>query len=181
MKVKVSSKVPENYNGHPLYTMENCTSCKACQRACKQEAIIIDVDAKSDGRKMLRSYILDFGKCNYCGECAKKCPNDTIIMVEDFGKMEEIVGSEVYDISKFIELKKELRLRDYKVSHFENPDNCIGCQLCVLTCPVSAISVVRNEKEVTININPDLCGGCGECIRNCPALALGFTDYRGWD
>jgi len=169
-------KLPENYFGHPVYTMENCTSCKACQRACKPGAIEIDVDTMPDGRKMLRSYVLDFGKCNFCGKCAEKCPNDTIVMVEDYENMSRRVGKEIFDIPKFLELKKELNLREYKRAGFVRAENCFGCQLCVLTCPIDAIKANKLDLKVEIVIDPEVCGGCGECVRNCPAYALDLVE-----
>jgi len=172
---------PENYAGHPLYTLENCTSCKACVRACKPKAIEMDVEIMPDGRKMLKSYILDFEKCNFCGKCAEKCPNDTIIMVDDFEGMVERVDKRVFSISEFMELKNELKLRDFKRAAFIIPENCIACELCVMTCPVKAIIAARENGRVTITVKPDLCGGCGECVRNCPAYALGLVDVEGID
>ena len=137
---------------------------------------MIDADTKPDGRKMLRSYVLDFEKCNFCGKCAEKCPNDTIVMVEDYEAMSERVDKEVFDILKFMKLKKELKLREYKRAGFVKPENCIGCELCVLTCPINAITANKLDQKVEIVIDPETCGGCGECVRNCPAYALDLVE-----
>ncbi|MFH1646862.1 MAG: FAD-binding protein [Chloroflexota bacterium] len=50
------------------------------------------------------------------------------------------------------------------------PDKCIGCQLCVGECPVSAIEM----KDGVAHINPDLCIGCGRCSKVCPVNAVIF-------
>ncbi|AGK60870.1 Coenzyme F420-reducing hydrogenase, beta subunit [Archaeoglobus sulfaticallidus PM70-1] len=166
------------YKGHPVYTMDGCIFCKACERACKQKAIAIEVEIMPDGRRMPKSYRLDYSKCNFCGECAKKCPYDVIEMIEDREKMESIVGDKVYDASMFVELKKQLGLDRNRRSGFSKPENCIACQLCVLSCPVGAISCSRNG-DAEISIDPDKCGACGVCVRNCPAMALDLVDLNG--
>ncbi|HJX13418.1 MAG TPA: FAD-binding protein [Dehalococcoidales bacterium] len=50
------------------------------------------------------------------------------------------------------------------------PDKCIGCQLCVGECPVSAIEM----KDGVAHVNPDLCIGCGRCSKVCPVNAVIF-------
>ena len=80
--------------------------------------------------------------------------------------------SGVFDIEKFMELKRELKIETGKKSAFVSPESCIGCKLCILTCPVRAISAEVRNGKLAIEIDPNACGGCGMCARNCPAYAL---------
>lgn len=47
-------------------------------------------------------------------------------------------------------------------------DLCIGCEACVGTCPVSAISMVEGKAQV----DPDTCIECGACVAVCPVSAI---------
>ncbi len=47
-------------------------------------------------------------------------------------------------------------------------ENCIGCEACVGTCPVSAISMVDGKSVV----NADECVDCGACVGSCPVEAI---------
>lgn len=46
--------------------------------------------------------------------------------------------------------------------------NCIGCALCVQTCPFEALEL---EDAVAV-VDPDKCTNCGDCVEVCPANAL---------
>jgi len=47
---------------------------------------------------------------------------------------------------------------------------CDGCEVCVLVCPVNAITM----QEGKARINPFMCTGCGACIPVCPREAIDF-------
>ncbi|MBN2878770.1 MAG: 4Fe-4S binding protein [Clostridia bacterium] len=47
-------------------------------------------------------------------------------------------------------------------------DKCIGCEVCVDRCQVSAIEMA----EGLAKINRDKCLGCGLCISTCPSEAI---------
>ncbi|MBP2031087.1 ferredoxin [Methanohalophilus levihalophilus] len=47
-------------------------------------------------------------------------------------------------------------------------DICTGCESCVDSCPVEAISMKDNLAEV----DPDTCVDCGDCVEICPVEAI---------
>jgi len=51
-------------------------------------------------------------------------------------------------------------------------DNCVGCGVCVESCPVEAISLLDNKAT----INKELCIECGSCIDVCPLEAIREED-----
>lgn len=46
---------------------------------------------------------------------------------------------------------------------------CTGCEQCVDTCPVEALSLGSDDIVVA---DADLCVDCGQCIDVCPVEAL---------
>lgn len=59
------------------------------------------------------------------------------------------------------------------VSH--NPENCIGCWLCAMTCPYG---VINREDERRIAVKCDRCPERDEpaCVSACPTGALVFAE-----
>ncbi len=49
------------------------------------------------------------------------------------------------------------------------PDDCIGCKICLKSCPYDAIDFDADAKKASIN---DKCTVCGACIPACPEDAI---------
>jgi NAD-dependent dihydropyrimidine dehydrogenase PreA subunit len=58
--------------------------------------------------------MIDFDKCQACGDCVDTCPSEVLVVTHKDGK-------DVADAVK--------------------PDDCIGCEACVATCPEEAIKL----------------------------------------
>jgi ferredoxin len=54
------------------------------------------------------------------------------------------------------------------MAHFVT-EECTGCSVCEIKCPVSAISGIKKERY---RINPELCIDCSVCGRYCPTSAI---------
>jgi ferredoxin len=47
-------------------------------------------------------------------------------------------------------------------------NTCTGCEQCVDTCPVEAISM----KDDVAVVDPNECVDCGDCVDVCPVEAI---------
>ncbi len=57
--------------------------------------------------------------------------------------------------------------RRLEIAYFEY--KCIGCNSCVIACPLKAITVDEDGKR---NIDRSICDGCGICAERCPTNAI---------
>lgn len=71
--------------------------------------------------------------------------------------------------------------------HLIDPEICIRCYTCEMTCPISAIEHDDNN----VVVNPDICNFCMDCIPVCPTgsidewrvvkNAYSLEDQYGWE
>jgi len=59
-----------------------------------------------------------------------------------------------------------------------NEDKCVGCWMCIMTCPFGVIS--RSPDKKSIASKCDLCMGedVPVCVKNCPNEALKYEDSK---
>jgi NAD(P)H-quinone oxidoreductase subunit I len=69
----VRETLPERYRGFLEVDLSTCTGCKACERDCPIDCIVIDLEKVGDVRAMTR-FDIDMGKCMYCNICVESCP-----------------------------------------------------------------------------------------------------------
>ena len=48
-------------------------------------------------------------------------------------------------------------------------DTCTGCEICVDSCPVEAISMTSENLAF---VDPETCIDCGDCVDVCPVEAI---------
>jgi len=54
---------------------------------------------------------------------------------------------------------------------------CIGCQICVKSCPAGAIKIVKiADKLFSCSMSLSNCIFCSQCVYSCPKKALSTTD-----
>ncbi|MDE5660456.1 MAG: 4Fe-4S binding protein [Muribaculaceae bacterium] len=56
-------------------------------------------------------------------------------------------------------------------------NRCKGCNLCVVACPVTVLSLRQQEVNdrgyhFAYALNPDECVGCGSCALVCPDACI---------
>lgn len=141
------------------YDMTACTSCKACQIACKDKnnlevGTLFRQVYNYEGGKFPHpwAYNLSMG-CNHCAnpKCVKNCPTGAL--------------------SK--------RNKDGIVIH--DKEKCIGCKLCTWSCPYGAPKYIEKlGKAGKCDLCVDLVDKGEEpaCVTACPMRTLHFGEIE---
>lgn len=137
---------------------EYCMNCRLCEIHCvvahSQSKDIIKAFKKEKGQVPPRVTVEQAGpvtfavQCRHCDEspCVAACMTGALTRDPETGW----------------------------VKH--DPDKCVGCWMCVMTCPAGAI--VR-DKYHHAAAKCDLCAALGEpaCVANCPNEALVVEEF----
>ncbi len=85
----------------------------------------------------------DSSKCIQCNQCSYVCPHATI---RPFALTEE-EAAKAPAAAKIVDVKAGKGKGQYKFTIAISPLDCMGCSVCVKTCPVDALAMVGQEQE----------------------------------
>ena len=85
----------------------------------------------------------DSSKCIQCNQCSYVCPHATI---RPFALTEE-EAAKAPEAAKIVDVKAGKGKGQYKFTIAVSPLDCMGCSVCVKTCPVDALAMVPQEQE----------------------------------
>ena len=83
---------------------------------------------------------------------------DALEILRDAGRLNEQVGSQTEEVTS---LARELTVR-----------GCTACGVCVLSCPLGALSLPVSGGSASLVYNPTLCEGVLQCVQLCPEGAM---------
>ena len=154
-------QVARFYLGYMVH--ESCGKCVPCRIGNKRMLEILDkiVDGKGtledlDQLENLATVIKDTALCGL----GQTSPNPVLSTLANF--RDEYIE---HVVDKKCRAKQCMSMLSYTI----NPENCIGCHLCVKNCPVDAISGEVKKPHV---IDQSKCIKCGICVSNCRLHAI---------
>ncbi|WP_234572193.1 NuoI/complex I 23 kDa subunit family protein [Rhodohalobacter sp. 614A] len=120
---------PDIFRGRPVLVeddgQERCVACGLCARACPPLAISMQADEKADDPKERYPNVFEINmlRCIYCGYCEEVCPEEAIVMSKDYDIVFESREDAVYDKSRLLVPKEDLKerldfLKKYKNNQF---------------------------------------------------------------
>jgi len=137
---------------------ESCGKCAPCRIGGFQMLRILEKIADGRGEKSdidtLRRLATAMQKASLCG-LGQGAPNPVLSTLQYF--MEEF---EEHVVQKKCRAGKCTGLLEFVIK----PDKCKRCRLCVVSCPVKAVS---GSRETGFDIDQKTCIKCGKCFEVC--------------
>lgn len=141
---------------------ESCGKCTPCRIGNKRILEILERITEGNGKKsdiaLLEELSIVIRDTSLCG-LGQAATNPVLSTLKYF--RDEYVAH-IKDKRCHAGVCKSLLM--YKIM-----DNCIGCGLCKINCPVDCITGERKNKHL---IDPEACIKCGTCFDRCPVHAI---------
>jgi NADH:ubiquinone oxidoreductase subunit F (NADH-binding)/(2Fe-2S) ferredoxin/Pyruvate/2-oxoacid:ferredoxin oxidoreductase delta subunit len=149
---------------------ESCGKCVPCRIGTRQMVDILNRIVAGQGEEgdmeKLESLAQTVKKASLCG-LGQTAPNPVLTTLKYF--------REEYEAHIREKSCPALVCKDLIVYYIE-PELCVGCLLCLKSCPSGAISGERKKPHY---IDQSLCIKCGACFEKCPKKVQAIKKYTG--
>jgi len=149
---------------------ESCGKCAPCRVGTRQMAEILARITAGEGSlddvRKLEELAVTVKRGSLCG-LGQTAPNPVLSTLRYF--RDEYLAHIVDHVCP-------ARVCKNLTTYYIEPDKCVGCLLCLKSCPANAISGERKKVHV---IDQAACIKCGACFDVCPAKIQAVTKYTG--
>jgi len=149
---------------------ESCGKCVPCRIGTRQMVEILTRITKGEGKEEDVEKLEDLAKtvktASLCG-LGQTAPNPVLTTLRYFRQEYE---AHIRDKACPALVCKDL------IVYYIEPEKCVGCLLCLKSCPTGAITGERKKVHV---INQNLCIKCGACFDICPPKVKAVSKYTG--
>jgi NADH-quinone oxidoreductase subunit F len=149
---------------------ESCGKCVPCRIGTRQLVEILTHITQGKGEEGDIEKLKDLAKTLNAGslcQLGQTAPNPVLTTIRYF--------KDEYDAHIKEKMCPALVCKDLIIYTIE-PKKCVGCLLCLKSCPVEAISGERKKVHI---IDQDLCIKCGACLEVCPPKVMAVSKYTG--
>ncbi len=151
---------------------ESCGKCTSCRDGSEALLEVLTRISDGEGREGDIDFLTELGEsikdASMCG-LGQTLPNPVLSTLRYF--------KDEYE-AHIKEKKCPALVCRNLIQYYINPNKCVGCLLCIKSCPTEAI--IGESKFIHI-INQENCHKCGQCLEVCPPKISAIIKVTGSD